>query len=281
MSVEAGQVVVGVLVWAGLSSLSRAFRQRLLEDRLPALPIPRPRPRRTSFMRRCSGGPVIFVATGAAAALIGAIVAGWAGALIGSVGATCFRVGVRRRRTRRLDEALERQLADLAATVTLAVRSGLSVPRALRAAAEDARAPIAGPLARMLDAEHVGQSFDTALERFANEVGSDDARLFALVIGLHAKTGGDLAGPLAEMAETIRHRVGLRRELRALSAQGRISGTVLGILPVGFFLVLALSSRRDMAATLTTPLGVGMIASGLAMDAVAYAWIHRLLSVEA
>jgi tight adherence protein B len=165
--------------------------------------------------------------------------------------------------------------------MALAVRSGLSAIRAIHVAAEDADDPISEPLRTLVEVGGLGDPFQEALERFADTIGSDDARLFSLVVELHARTGGDLARALEEVAGTIRHRVRVRRELRALSAQGRISGTVLGVLPIGFFLVLALTSRRDITPVITTPAGAAMIVSGLVMEVLAFLWIRHLLAVEA
>jgi len=189
-------------------------------------------------------------------------------------------VGLRRRQDHRRAADLEIQLGDLAGSMALAVRSGLSAVRALHVAAEEAEPPMDELLGSVVAAAEVGDPFEQALGRFAARVGSDDARLFAMVVELHARTGGDLARALEEVSGTIRHRIGVRRELRALSAQGRISGAVLGVLPVGFFLVLAITSRHDIGTVLTTPLGAGMVVGGLVMDALAFVWIRRLLTVE-
>jgi len=83
------------------------------------------------------------------------------------------------------------------------------------------------------------------------------------------------------VAATIRHRIAVRRELRALSAQGRISGSILGALPIAFFLVLAATSHHDLAPVYRSPAGIAMISSGLLMEGLAFLWIRRLLRVEA
>jgi tight adherence protein B len=212
---------------------------------------------------------------------LGIPIVGWVGALIGGSIGAAIPVWLRRRDGARRAAALEVQLSDLAGSMALAVRSGLSAVRAIHVAAEDADAPISEPLRTLVEAGGLGDPFEEALHRFAETIGSDDARLFSLVVELHARTGGDLARALEEVADTIRHRVRVRRELRAMSAQGRISGTVLGILPIGFFLVLALTSRRDITPVITTPTGAAMIVAGLVMEALAFLWIRHLLTVEA
>jgi tight adherence protein B len=97
---------------------------------------------------------------------------------------------------------------------------------------------------------------------------------------VHGKSGGNLAGALDEVVRTIRHRISVRRDLRALSAQGRISGTVLGSLPVGFFLVLASTSHRELAPVYRSGVGAAMVVAGLLMQALAYLWIRKLMKVQ-
>lgn len=217
-----------------------------------------------------------------------AAVAGWLGLSIAGwpVGAVALFAGLmsprllRHRRGLRLAEALERQLAELVESCALAVRGGSSVAQALEAASREAEAPMAELLRRLAAEQRLGLTFDGALASLVSAIGTEDVRLFALVMGIHHRSGGNVAGALEEVGSTIRHRIRVRRELRALTAQGRISGAVLGTLPVGFFLVLAATSHHDLAPVYRTPAGIAMIVSGLVLEAVAFLWIRRLLKVE-
>jgi tight adherence protein B len=257
----------------------RGWSARWAEARFGLWPARPPRRLATiGALARSRGAPVVLGLVGAA---LGVPIVGWVGAVIGGTTGAALPAWLHRRDRVRRTSALEIQLADLAGSMALAVRSGLSAIRAVHVAAEDAEPPIAVPLRNLVEAGRLGDAFEDGLERFAGEIDTDDARLFALVVELHAKTGGDLARALEEVAETIRHRVRVRRELRALSAQGRISGAVLGVLPIGFFLVLALTSRHDISPVITTPAGAAMVLTGLVMEALAFVWIRRLLRVEA
>jgi tight adherence protein B len=121
---------------------------------------------------------------------------------------------------------------------------------------------------------------ERALETFAQALGTDDGRLFVLILTIHQRSGGNVAGALEEVASTIRHRVAVRRELRALTAQGRVSGTILGALPIGFFLVLATTSRGELVPIYRSAAGIAMVTAGLVLEALAYLWIRRLLKVQ-
>jgi Flp pilus assembly protein TadB len=81
------------------------------------------------------------------------------------------------------------------------------------------------------------------------------------------------------LAATLRERRSAAREVRSLTAQARLSGAILGLLPIAFFAFLALTSRRDLDAALATSAGRTAIIAGLAMQAAAFAWIRSLLRV--
>jgi tight adherence protein B len=197
-----------------------------------------------------------------------------------AVGATLPHL-LRARQIRKREVELERQLADVAESTAMAVRSGYSIAQALAFAAEEATAPMSGILLRFIQEKDLGTPFEDALRQFADDLGTSDARLFALIVSIHARSGGNLAVALDEVAGTIRHRIAVRRELRALSAQGRISGSILGALPIAFFLVLAATSHSELAPVYRSPVGIAMITSGLLMEGLAFVWIRRLLRVEA
>jgi tight adherence protein B len=213
---------------------------------------------------------------------------GWAGwrlvGPIGFLGGALAGVGLVRLRWRRAGrrraEALERQLGELSETMSLALRSGLSVAQAMEFAASETRAPMAEILETFVDERRLGVPFDYALDHLASSLGTEDARLFGLVVGLHAKSGGDLAGALEDVTEAIRHRIAVRTELRALSTQGRVSGAIMGSLPIAFFVVLATTSRRQLGPVYRSAPGIAMLAAGLSMAGLAYLWIRHLLRIE-
>jgi tight adherence protein B len=223
------------------------------------------------------------VRSGAVAASLGVV--GWKlmgpiGFLGGAgVGLAVIRLRWRQARRSRA-EALEHQLGALSETMALALRSGLSVAQALEFAVSEAQPPMARLLATFLDERRLGTPFDRALDHLADSLGTEDARLFALVVGIHARSGGDLAGALEEVTEAIRHRIAVRTELRALSAQGRVSGAIMGSLPIAFLLVLATTSRRQLGPVYRSAPGIAMLAAGLSMEGLAYLWIRHLLRIE-
>jgi tight adherence protein B len=199
-----------------------------------------------------------------------------AGAAIGM--ASPFLVAARRRRGRQ--ETLERLVAEVAESVALAVRSGLSIRQALQFTSGEVDEPMRSSVQELLRTNSLGTPLERGITAWAADIGTDEARLLAIVLTIHVRSGGDLGGALQEVAATIRHRISVRRELRAMSAQGRTSGAILGSLPIVFFLVLAVTSRSELAPVYRSPAGVAMVSGGLVLELLAYLWIRRLLRVK-
>jgi tight adherence protein B len=199
--------------------------------------------------------------------------AGWAWTMVSR------RLVQRPRRPRRPD-VLQGQLADAVSAIASASRAGLSLPQALRVAAEQTPPPVGTALNGVVDRTRLGASLDEALDGWSAATPIPDVRLATAVLRLHRRTGGALAPVLEGLAKTLRERRAAVREVRSLTAQARLSGAILGLLPIGFFLFLWITARRDMAAAIGTSLGRTAIVVGLALEAAAFLWIRRLLRVD-
>jgi tight adherence protein B len=233
------------------------------------------------WVERAQRGDLWLVVLAGPAGFVGMRLAGPIGLVLGVVSGAMLPRVLKRRHEGERAAKLERQLAEVVETCSLAVRAGLSIAQALDFAANEAEAPMNQVLSRALEEQRVGAPFETALLHFGESLATEDARLFVLVVSTHARSGGNLAGALDEVVSAIRHRMEVRRELRALSAQGRVSGAILGSLPIAFFLVIAGTSHRELGPVYRSPAGIGMVAAGLLMEAVAYVWIRRLIRVQA
>ena len=220
--------------------------------------------------------PVVVGASGIAVLL--ALGPSWAGIVIAAVFA-CDRV-VRRRRRRAVARRREEQLADTVAAVAAGLRGGLSLSGSFAYARDEAEPPMREDLARLVGRVDVGVPIVAALEEWAEQLGSEDARLLVGVLDLHHRSGGDLPSVLDGVVATLRERRASHREVRALTAQARLSGLILGTLPIGFFGFLMLTSRHEMLAAIATPLGRSAVGVGLTLELGAFLWIRRLLEIR-
>lgn len=215
--------------------------------------------------------------------VVGAIVGWWIGGAVTAVlGAVVAKVGTgsaRRRRDARVAATVDEQLADAVRSLAAGMRAGLSVPQAIAFAADEGGEPLASSLAKIVDSVSLGGALDDALDSWADEVGTDDARLVLGVLTLHRRSGGDLPHVLDQVAATLRERTEAAREVRALTAQARLSGAILGLLPIGFFAFLWMTSRGDIEGAFESPIGIAAVATGVVLECVAFVWIRALLEV--
>ena len=246
-------------------------RREVLHDRLGRRVAPR-RAKRLSPAAVPAGCGV------AAVAAVAALGPTWTGILA----ATMFAAHRLVRRRRRDDVARRRdeQLPDVVAALAAGLRGGLSLSGALAYARDEADAPSRQDLAQLVGRIDVGVPVVSALGEWADRVGAEDARLLVGVLDVHHRSGGDLPVVLDGVVATLRERRAAEREIRTLTAQARLSGAILGTLPIGFFAFLLLTSRQEMLAAIATPIGRVAVGAGLGLELAAFVWIRRLLEVR-
>ncbi|MGZ8637154.1 MAG: type II secretion system F family protein [Actinomycetota bacterium] len=222
---------------------------------------------------------MLAIAT-AVGVLVGWVVAGPIGLAGGAALGFSVPVAIDRRRARRAAHRLEEQLLDVVTSMAASLRTGRSMVQSLAAAGDEVGPPIGPVLDEAAGRVALGVHVDEVLEELAARVGGEDSRLVIGVLLLHRRTGGALASSLDDLAATLRARRDGARELRSLTAQARLSATILGLLPFGFFLFLSVVARRDVESAYRTAAGASAIGLGLALQGVAFLWIRRLLRVE-
>jgi len=214
------------------------------------------------------------------AVLVGWTVARAPGVVIASVVAGVVRA-VRRRRARAVTPIMiEERFADAVGALAAAVRSGASLTQAIRYAATEAVPPVRDDLGTVVEQLDTGIALDRALRSWSSTRPTANVELVVGALELHRRSGGDLPTVLDQVVGTIRDRVSIAREVRSLTAQARMSAWILGLLPVGFFGFLWLTSRRDIEGAMSTPVGIACVVVGLLLELGAFAWIRKLLVVE-
>jgi tight adherence protein B len=219
------------------------------------------------------------VAAPLASGLAGSVLLGPVWGVVAALAVIGVRLGRKRRRRARDRARRDEQLADAVGAIVSALRAGMSVPQSLAYAAGEAELPVADDLGCVVRDVDLGVPIHEALARWGDRAESPDARLIVGALELHRRTGGDLPAVLEQVGTTVRDRVAASREVRALTAQARLSGTILGLLPIGFFGFLWLTSRSEIQGALATPAGLASIVLGLVLDGLAFLWIRSLLEV--
>lgn len=216
------------------------------------------------------------VAGALAGVLAGGLVAGLAGAVVGGVAPLGWLV----RRAGRVTAKVDQQLPDVLAALASSLRSGHSLLQAVEAASERTPHPLGPQLARVVREMTLGRSLEDALEAMADRLGSTDLRWSVRAMIIQSRTGGRLADILETLAEFMREREEVRREVNALTADGRLSAWILSLLPVGVAGALLVMSPDYLTPLIERPAGLVMIAGAVALMLVAIVWIRRVVRVE-
>lgn len=218
--------------------------------------------------------------TVATAALL-ASVAGWLGALLGLVLGWLLTVLYLSIRLDRRSNLFAEQLPDALQLVIGSLKSGFSLPQALDALVRESPDPVAAEFGRALAEHRLGADVSDALERLAQRAQNEDLGWAVMAVRIQREVGGNLAEVLQTTVDTMRERGRLRRHVRALSAEGRISAWVLIGLPIGIAGFM-LAFRPDyMAPLVKDPLGVMLLIVGGLLLVVGIFWMTRVIKVEA
>ena len=182
---------------------------------------------------------------------------------------------VREREARRSDRALP----DALDRVARALRSGASLPVAL-AAGQPSRPPLLAAEWRRLTSESGDVGVLAAAARWHQRRPSRAVGLTVAALAVAADVGGPQARALDTVASTLRQRIALEAEVRALGAQSRASAGVIALAPLGFAALASGLEPAYLSFLLGTPAGLLMLAAGLALQLVGLGWMTRLSRIE-
>ncbi|SFU02763.1 tight adherence protein B [Geodermatophilus amargosae] len=229
------------------------------------------------------GLPEVVLLTGLATLVLGAV--GWllggvlAGLLLALLAPLGARVAVRLRTGRRQARFAD-QLDDALQLMASSLRAGHSLLRAVDAVADQAPAPIGEEFARIVNETRVGRDLGAALDEVAVRVDSDDFRWTAQAIAIHREVGGNLAEVLDTVGTTIRERNAIRRQVKALSAEGRLSAWVLMTLPVGIVAFLTATNPVYLSAFTESLPGWIMILVSVVLLVVGALWLKKTVAIR-
>ncbi|WP_368562947.1 type II secretion system F family protein [Pseudoxanthomonas sp. UTMC 1351] len=180
---------------------------------------------------------------------------------------------------RRLDQ-IQQQLPDGMLMLAGSLRAGVGFNPALEALAQDGQPPLAQELALVLREQHMGVRTEQALENFAARVPIVDAKLFVSAVSISREVGGNLAESLATLADTLRRRLIMEGKVKALTAQGRLQGIVMAMLPAGLVMFLVLAYPETMRPMFHTWLGWLVIAVIAVLEYLGYRMCRKIMTID-
>jgi tight adherence protein B len=172
------------------------------------------------------------------------------------------------------------QLPDTLNLTAGALRAGYSFLQSLETVSAQIDGPMGKELRRILAEGRLGRDLEDSMEETARRMASDDFDWVVMAIRVQREVGGNLAEVLASVAETMIVRDRLRREIKALTAEGRISMVILGIMPVALALFLYVVNPNYMSLLFTDPTGRMLAAGSAVLAMVGVYWMRKTTQIE-
>lgn len=186
---------------------------------------------------------------------------------------------IEKKRQQRIQK-FEAQFPDALESLARMMRAGHPLSSAFEVLGSEVPAPLGTEFRRMAEERRLGSPLDQVMENFISRVKVDEVRLFVAATLLQARSGGRLTEVLERLAETLRDNAALRGEVRALSAQGKMTGTVLTLLPLGIAIMLYVTATGFISVLLYHPHGKYLIWTGIACVITGHLVIQRLVKVK-
>jgi len=199
--------------------------------------------------------------------------------LAGALGAM-IPVQWARRLARLRIRKFEEQFPDCLEFISRSMRAGHAFSVALEMAHKEFSEPLAGEFRRTYEEQNLGQPLDIVLKKMAYRMPSLDTQFFVSAVLLQKRTGGNLAELLDKLADIIRQRFKLRARIRAISAQGLMSGRILASIPAAVGILMYIVNPVYARFFVDDPAGHEMLAAAFALQLIGYWIIKKIVTIE-
>jgi tight adherence protein B len=204
------------------------------------------------------------------------LVVGGALALLGGMAPRVALFMMRRARLKKFGE----QLVESMVTMTNALRSGVALPKAFQIVAHDMPKPICQEFGILVQEMRLGMDIEEAMESMLTRVPSQDLELVCTSVGISNSVGGNLAEVFDRLAETIRERFRIEGRIEALTAQGKIQGLMVSVLPLFVGGMIYIIDPKMMEPMFTTTIGIVMLVVMAIMEALGYFFVRKVTTIE-
>jgi tight adherence protein B len=199
--------------------------------------------------------------------------------LCGVVAAAVPFLYVRRKAARRL-RLFEEQFPDCLEFISRSMRAGHAFSVSMELVHREFSEPLSGEFRRTFEEQNLGQPIEIVLQKLGRRIPSLDVQFFISAVLLQKRTGGNLAELLDKLAQIIRERFKLRARIRAISAQGIMSGRILAAIPMAVGALMFVANPTYARFFIDDPIGPSLLAGSLGMQFVGYLIIRKIVKIE-
>lgn len=205
---------------------------------------------------------------------------GWLLALAAGIAGWRIPMIIIKSKTKKRLKVLNEQLGDSLTMMSNSMKSGYSFFQAVEIVVEEMTGPISEEFGILQKEISLGQTTEKALENMAARVSSEDLELVITAVMIQRQVGGNLAEVLDNITATIRDRVRIKGELKTVTAQGRLSGWIISLLPLILYCMTYLINPKQTGLMLTKPLGIAMIVAAVVMELIGVMLIRKVVQIE-
>lgn len=198
---------------------------------------------------------------------------------VGLIGAGLPLYYVNSKKAKRLIK-FEAQLSEAMVMIGNCLRSGMTFQQAMANIASEMPDPIGREFGRAVREISLGSSVDLALNNLSERISSVDLNLAVSAIQIQRQVGGNLLDLLMNISETIKDRIKVKNEIRVLTATGRSSGLVIGVLPLGLAGVLMLINPSYVQSFFNTQMGTILMIVAAVMESIGFLLIKKVVSIK-
>lgn len=183
-------------------------------------------------------------------------------------------------RIRKRIKNLNDQLCDAITLISSSLKAGYSFFQAVDVVAKEMTGPIAEEFALMLKEVNLGITTEKALENLVGRVESDDVELVVTAVLIQRQVGGNLSEVLENISSTIRERIKIKGEVKTVTAQGRMSGLIIALLPLALGVIIYTINPEHMSLLFIEPIGIAIIVFSVIMELMGIYFIRKIIKIE-
>lgn len=195
---------------------------------------------------------------------------------LGAYAPVLFLKSARARRVKKFND----QLGDALTIMANSLRAGFSFLQAMDAISKELPAPISTEFGRALKEMRLGTTSEEAFQNLTQRIASEDMELIVTVVNIQRQVGGNLAQILDNIATTINERVRIKGEIKTLTAQGRISGMIIALLPIFLCVAISFMNPAYIGMLFTHPIGIAMVVGAGISEIIGIVSIKKIVNIE-
>jgi tight adherence protein B len=235
---------------------------------------------RADLPLRAAEAIFFYLAGGTVVTILGLVLGGLVGLLVGGLVGFLVPMAVLNFLGARRQKAFNAQLPDMLSLLAGSLRAGYSLVQGVDAVSQEVDGPMGRELRRVMTEARLGRELEDALEASAERVQSNDFEWAIMAIRIQREVGGNLSELLMTVADTMVDRERLRRDVSTLTAEGKMSAIILGLMPIGLGGAMYTMNPGYMGVLFSNSLGKGIFGAGIVSALIGFAWMKKCITIE-